>query len=1090
MELPSLQIIEQSRSLLGRKTPQHVEVVGPWGSAKSLIAVQTARELGCSLLIIAAGRTDAEQIHDDLTTFAGEDSVALFPAWEVLPSDTMDPADDIVAERMNTLQRMTAALEGQRPLHVVAPVRSLLQHVVRRKRLAGDTLSFSTGQEIDLDRLLEHLIRMGYKREVMVENRGEISVRGGIVDIFPISSELPYRIELFGDEIESIRKFEPETQRSIERADSIQLLPRSEKNMLRQTAKDAQGLGALTEYFPENTLVVMDEPMAILEEVAQVESQIGDSPFYGRWDQTLEQLKKLSLLSLAQVGHAVAPGATRISVPVRSAASWAGHTDDFWTQLKQWDQEEYRVLILCINSGERRRLYELLEEQGYRLGQDRFQLRVEIGRLRAGFISPQDKLAVISEREIFGRHYVRRTRRRFEAGTTITQFSDLKSGDYIVHAVHGIGRYLGLRRFEGKSGDYMALQYSGGDTLYVPVTAIDQIQKYTAGDGAMPKIDKLGGASWARKKAGVKKAVRDMTEELVKLYAARESAQGHSYAADTPWQAEFEDSFQYEETPDQARAIDEVKRDMESPRPMDRLLCGDVGYGKTEVALRAAFKAVMDGKQVALLAPTTVLAQQHANTFAERLADYPVRVEVLTRFRSPSQQKETIERLKSGEVDIMIGTHRLISKDIGFKNLGLIVIDEEQRFGVAHKERLKHLRHHVDVLTLSATPIPRTLHMSLIGVRDMSIINTAPNDRLPIHTCIEAWDENLIREAIERELARQGQVFFLHNRVQTIDKVAVLVNKLAPRARVSYAHGQMHKHELEEVMLRFIDKEIDVLVCTTIIGSGIDIPNANTIIVDRADTFGLSELYQIRGRVGRYKHRAFAYLLVPGDRALSEEAQQRLKALEDFSALGSGFRIAMRDLEIRGAGNLLGADQSGHIAAVGYETYKDLIAEAVAEQRGEPVRVRTLPPFDVSVDAHIPDEYVPTAQQKMTLYRRIGSVQTAQEVDDLLSELADRFGQPPGPVKRLLDVMRARALAGELGVRALTAAKGVVTLEFESAQTLGKERAQRLRQAFGHGLEITWQNRPALRFHVEGARVDAAIQECAQLLHLLVEAES
>jgi transcription-repair coupling factor (superfamily II helicase) len=913
-----------------------------------------------------------------------------------------------------------------------------------------------------------------------------MSVRGGIFDIFPIAGELPYRIEFFGDEIESIRRFEPETQRSVERMDEVQILPRSEKMLLSQLAKDKQGLSPITAYFPKDTIVVFDEPMAIAEEAENISQQFGDSPYYMSWEEALGHLGKLPRISLAQVGYERAEDAVRITAPMRSMTGWAGQTDDFWEQLKQWDVEGYTVQLLCVNTGERRRLHELIEEQGYRLGQDAFDLRVDIGRLRAGFSSPDDKLAVLSEREMFGRHYIRRTRRRFEAGATVTQFSDLKSGDYIVHALHGIGHYLGLRRFEGKAGDFMAMQYAGGDTLYVPVTHIDQVQKYIAGESAVPKVDKLGGATWARTRARAKKAVKDMTAELVKLYAAREGQHGHAFPPDTPWQQEFEDAFEYEETPDQDRAIIDVKRDMESARPMDRLLCGDVGYGKTEVALRAAFKAVMDGKQVALLAPTTVLAQQHYSTFTERLADFPIRIEMLSRFRTPRQQQETVDRLKAGEVDIVIGTHRLTSKDVQFKDLGLLVVDEEQRFGVEHKERLKQMRTYVDVLTMSATPIPRTLHFSLIGVRDMSVINTAPNDRLPIHTCIDAWDEKLVREAIERELNRQGQVFFLHNRVQTIDRVAAFINKLVPRARIGIGHGQMHKHELEEVMSAFIRKEIDVLVCTTIIGSGIDIPNANTIIIDRADNFGLSELYQIRGRVGRYKHRAFAYLLIPGDRALSEEAQQRLKALEDFSALGSGFRIAMRDLEIRGAGNILGGEQSGHIASVGYETYKDLIAEAVAEIKGEPLRRRNLPPFEISVDAFIPEEYVPTPQQKMTLYRRIAGIQAPDEVDDLFDELKDRFGMPPGPVRRLLDVMRARAAAAELGVRSMTAAAGAIALEFESSRFLGRPVQSKLRQAFGDRLQFAWQDRPSITYTLDTG-TETPLKEIMRLLKAMQE---
>ncbi len=1071
-------VIQDIAKLLSRKAPSQVEVVGAWGSAKTLTAVQAAQAVQRPLLFVTAGRMDAEAVHDDLATFVGEEHAALFPAWEVLPSDTMNPADDIVAERMNTLKRLATALETGEAMHTVAPVRALLQYVTPLKRLQADTLSLETGQEYDLETVLEQLIGMGYVREVMVEQRGEISVRGGIIDVFPISSELPYRIEFFGDELDSIRRFEPETQRSVEAVDAVRILPRSEKVMLAELAKKPEQMKALTTYFPKETLVVLDEPLLLKEEAEKLATQIGGNPFYFSWELAQEKLARFATLAMAQVGGEKKSGEARFRMPMRSIAGWAGNVAEFWEQLKQWDLAGYTVRLYCVNSGERRRLYELLEEQGYRPGQDAFDLRVELGRLRAGFDSPEDKVAVLSEREIFGRHYIRRKRRRFEAGAAITQFSDLKSGDYIVHATHGIGRYLGLRRFEGKSGDFMSLQYSGGDVIYVPVTHIDHVQKYLGGDGAMPKMDKVGGATWARTRARVKKAVRDMTDELVKLYAAREQSRGFSYSPDTPWQQEFEEAFEYDETPDQLSAIRDVKADMQSARPMDRLLCGDVGYGKTEVALRAAFKAVMDGKQVAVLAPTTVLAQQHYATFKERVADFPIRVALLNRFRTPRQQRETLAKLATGEVDVVIGTHRLTSKDVGFKDLGLLIIDEEQRFGVAHKERLKQVRTNVDVLAMSATPIPRTLHFSMIGVRDMSVINTAPNDRLPIHTCIDAWDENLVREAIERELTRQGQVFFLHNRVQTIEHVAAMINRLVPTARVGIGHGQMPKHTLEEVMVSFIEQEIDVLVCTTIIGSGIDIPNANTIIVDRADMFGLSELYQIRGRVGRYKHRAFAYLFVPGDRALSEEAQQRLKALEDFSALGSGFRIAMRDLEIRGAGDLLGAEQSGHIIAVGYETYKDIIAEAVSEARGEPVRRRGLPPFDGAVDAHIPDAYVPTAQQKMTLYRRIADVQSLEDLEELREELKDRFGKPPLPLRRLLKVMQVRALAGEVGAKSIAVSGKAIVLPFESGRFLQRRMQHALQAAFGNQVEFSWKDTPTLRYLLNeesGSPVDEAM---------------
>lgn len=1059
-----------------------IELAGGWGASKTLAALQTVQHLDRALLIIAPTRIDAEAIFDDLATFAGEEHCLMFPAWEVLPDDTMSPADDIVAERMNALERLNDVRDAKTPIYVVAPVRSFMQHVIARKQLRDNSMRITCGETAPMEDVIEKLIRLGYTREPMVEQRGEFSVRGGILDIFPISAELPFRIEYFDDDIESMRLFEPETQRSVTRVESMRVPPRSEKAGLNRSQKE-RALETLASYLPGNTIVALDEPLAIAEQAARVASQCADSPFFMDWEKARTCLEHFPRLSLTQMPRRDTTAVARLTMHTSSVESYAGHPEAFWDQLRDWELEGCFVRIFCVNPGEQRRFLELLGEHGYRLDKDSSPVSVEVGRLRAGFASHTDKLVLISEREIFGRHYVRRKRRRFEAGAALTQYGDLRAGDFVVHELHGIGRYQGLRQFPGRSGDYLAVHYAGGDTIYVPATHLDQLQKYLGGDGAMPKIDKLGGASWARTKQKVKRAVREMTEELLKLYAVRENRDGYAFSADTPWQVEFEDAFEYEETPDQQRAINDVKRDMESLRPMDRLLCGDVGFGKTEVAIRAAFKAIMEKKQVALLAPTTVLVQQHYNTFRERFADYPIRVEVLNRFRSPKDIQETISRLKSGETDIVIGTHRLISKDVNFHDLGLVVIDEEQRFGVRHKERLKQMRTFVDVLTMSATPIPRTLHFSLVGIRDMSLINTAPNDRLPIHTCIEAWDKNVIREAIERELSRQGQIYFLHNRVQTIDRVVSFIHQLVPQARVGLGHGQMHKHELEEVMTAFVNQEIDVLVCTTIIASGIDIPNANTIIVDRADQFGLSQLYQIRGRVGRYKHRAFAYMLVPGDRALTEDAQLRLKALEDFSALGSGFRVAMRDLEIRGAGDLLGADQTGHIASVGYETYKDLIAEAVAEAQGKPLRRRNLPPFEIAAEAYIPDAYVQSAPQKITLYRRIAGATSIEEIEELKQELKDRFGPIPKPTQRLLQIMETRALAVEIRAVSIEAGAKSVMVRLETADALAPAAQSQLRSIYGNALQYAWSDKPAVTITPD--KTDAPLSAAYRLVKTL-----
>jgi len=1085
-DVPQLSIAEEAHKTLAADTSRRVAVTGPWGAAKTLTAVQTAQALGRSLLIIARGPIEADAIHEDILTFAGEDRAFLFPAWEVLPTDVMAPADDIVAERMHSLRGFATAVDRGDPVFAVAPVRALMQYVAPRDQVIGRSITLSVGDEIPIEDLIDQLIEMGYDRELMVEQRGQMSVRGGIFDVFPISTELPYRLEFFGDEIESIRRFEPETQRSVGQTESIEILPRSERNLL-QSARESGALTTLASYFPEDSLIAIDEPAAVEEEGHQLRDQFPDTPFMMAWEDLLDTVKAFPRINLSQVPYKTDNDETKLTATMHSIAGWQRDPEGFWNQLEKWEIDGYTVALFCNNPGEQRRMLDLLKEHGYKPGDDRFDLRLQQGRIRAGFVSTSEKFAALSEKEIFGRHYVRRRRRRFEAGESLKTFADLKVGDYIVHEHHGIGKYLGIRRFEGKSGDFLTISYTKGDKLYLPASHIDSISKYSGSDGHVPKIDKLGGSTWARTKSRVKKAVRDMTEELVKLYAEREHEEGHAFSKDTPWQFEFEDEFPYDETPDQARAIVDMKNDMESGRPMERLVCGDVGYGKTEVALRGAFKAVMDGKQVAMLVPTTVLAEQHYNTFSERLADYPITVEMLSRFRTTKQNKDTVEKLKSGEVDIVIGTHRLTSKDVQFKNLGLLIIDEEQRFGVAQKEKLKHLRANVDTLTMSATPIPRTLNLALMGTRDMSLINTAPNDRLPVHTCIEAFDERLIAEAIHRELAREGQVFFLHNRVQNIEKIAELVKNLAPGARVGIGHGQMGEKQLEEVMTGFVRGDIDVLVCTTIIGSGIDIPNANTIIINNADQFGLAELYQLRGRVGRYKHRAFAYLLIPGDRALSEDAQKRLKALEEFSTLGSGFRIAMRDLEIRGAGNILGGEQSGNINAVGFDTYADLIQEAVAELKGTPTGRRTLPQFDTAVDGFIPEDYVPSEAQRITLYKRIASVKDVDEVDEMRAELDDRFGKPPAPVRRLLDIMRIRALGAEAGAKQIAAGKNGVIVEFDTGRPLHEDSRNTLVRKFGKRLEFAWADRPSITLSPNGEDAENLLDAAEELLTALAE---
>ncbi len=1039
---------------LARTSPCDIELSGAWGAAKSKLVAQIAEQIRRPVLVIGAGRIEAEEISDDLATFASREKVILFPAWQTLPHEKIPPSDEIVAERMAALLQLDTAPPDP-PYFIVTSVRSMLQLIPSRDELMEASVDLRNGDTISMSALAERLFELGYEREPAVEQHGEMSLRGGILDLFPISSDTPCRIEFFGDKIESIRSFDPETQISVEAVDRVRVLPRSEREFRDKLLRAGEVLVGLADYLPDETLVVYDEPQALIEEAEDAERQLKEGGGWVPWQHARQALSNRACLSLSQL-VGVADAGRRFRIDTRSMASWEGDLALFWKELEHWKDKDYKVVLVCHNEGEEVRLRELLEEHGYDMSEsaDGGWIEMVIGTIRPGFSSPPDRFAVVSGKEIFGRRYWRRRSRRFKRGLPIVSLTDLQVGDYVVHVHHGIGRYQGIRRFEDKKGEFLAIEYLGGDKLYVPTVDVGSVQKYVGADAVAPTLNKLGGTAWARTKARVKKAVREMTQELLELYAARQTLEGHAFAPDTEWQKEFEDTFEYEETPDQQQAIEDVKADMEQRRPMDRLICGDVGYGKTEVAVRAAFKVVMDGKQVAILVPTTILAQQHFSTFSQRLADFPVNVEMLSRFRSRARQKRIIEGLESGTIDIVIGTHRLFSKDVAFKDLGLVVVDEEQRFGVAHKEKLKQMRKLVDVLTLSATPIPRTLHLSLMGVRDMSVIGTPPSDRLAVRTIVCRFDTQTIKEAIDRELAREGQVFFVHNRVQTIYSMSMFVQRLVPKARVAVAHGQLHEHELERVMDQFLAKQIDVLVTTTIIESGLDIPNVNTIVIDRADCFGLSELYQLRGRVGRYKHRAFAYLTVPGEQALSEVAQKRLKAIEDFSELGSGFRLALRDLEIRGAGNILGPQQHGHIVAVGLEMYCGLVEEASRELLGKTTERLPLPLADLAVDAYLPDAYIGSAEHKIHLYKRLSRIRDIEKLDDLRQEMRDRFGEPPREADALLEVTALRILGARLGLELISKTGDTALLRFRANVSPDLQKLSLLPKPVGRLLSI------------------------------------
>lgn len=1028
-----------------------VQIIGAWAFGKSVLTYFTAKALDCPTLIVAPDSQSAEELLEDFFTLSSEDNVYYFPPWETLPTDIIDPAEDIVSERLKLLTRISE--KDNFPPFIITTIRSLLQSVPSSKMISINKIHIKQEEEISLESMVEQLIDAGYKREYCSIQPGEFSVRGGILDIFPFGRDLPVRIELLGDIVESIREYDPETQKSISPLKEVDILLKPEKQLILSCSSTERK--SLLDYLPERTLVVLDEPLSIFTEGKKIESEYENNPYTFSLSKVEETLTHFKILEVAQISAPQREDIPRFVVPMSSVQSYTTNFNKFWEQLRDWDLNKYQVWILCNTPAEQLRMVELVKEQGYDLSKDTFDLRIECGKIRGGFIYPDEKIAVISEREIFGRKFVRRRHKLFRKGSKIYSFTELRPGDFVVHEIHGIGKFTGLTKIPGRYGDYLGIVYRNGDMLYVPVTQLDQVRKYFAGEGVTPNLDKIGGSTWSKTKEKVKDSVKQFAQELLKLYAKRHLSKGFAYSPDTPWQIQMEEAFDYEETPDQARAIEDVKRDMESPIPMDRLICGDVGFGKTEVAVRASFKAVMDGKQVAVLAPTTVLVHQHWRTFKERMAGFPIRIEALSRLRSSKEIKNILEGLITGEVDIVIGTHRLLSKDVQFKDLGLLIVDEEQRFGVRHKEHLKRLREHIDVLTLTATPIPRTLQFCLSGIRDMSVINTAPNDRLPIHTCITTWSPEVIKEAIERELRREGQVYYLHNRVQTIEFVAQKLQQLVPRARIGIAHGQMPKSEMERVMMSFINREIDVLVCTTIIASGIDIPNVNTIIVDRADMFGLSELYQIRGRVGRYKHRAFAYLLVPTDRPITKEAQERLKAIQDISTLGAGLQIALKDLEIRGAGDLLGPEQSGHINAVGFDTYRELIEEAIAELKGEPIIKKKLPVFDANLDARIPEEYISDSLERMRWYHRISEVQSPEECNELRDEMIDRFGQPPYQACLLLDVMKARTLGADLGVKRFILRDNHLIIEFDPHHTLTVERKKIAKSIFQESTIVT-----------------------------------
>jgi len=1070
------------RAVVGRATVVSVPDAGRALFVAALAGVTTRRPI----VVVVPTADEADHIAHDLACFLPADSVETFPAWETLPFERVSPSLETMGRRLRVLWRLRT---DDPPAVVVAPVRALVQRLGPHVEEIEPVI-VAPGEDVDRDALVARLVDLGYRREYQVEARGEVAVRGSIVDVYPVTDDHPVRIDLWGDEVDRLSAFAVADQRSTHDVAEVrvfparELLPTDEVRARAAALVTTEPWGAehwerlaegqtfdgmeswlpwltvdehlLPDLLPADALVLLCEPRRMrdrAQELLDEEASLA-ATLSGTWGATGSEFPRLTLPFDRLLEHTRA-GATHVlaapegpDTPHLAASAFdpvVGDADGLARRLRRLAGDATRVVLAAEGTGSADRLASVLADDGVDTTFGAIApgvIGIVVAPLDRGVVVPGAKIALVAESDLTGRRRVHRRPRGARKGADL--YDALTSGDFVVHQVHGVARYSGMvqRAIGGVARDYLLLEYKSGDKLYVPTDQVHTVRRYTGGE--TPTLHRMGGADFEKAKSRVRSAAREIAQELVVLYRTRLASPGRAFGSDTPWQHEVEEAFPFEETPDQQRAIDEVKADMERPVPMDRLVCGDVGFGKTEIAVRATFKAVQDGTQVAILVPTTLLADQHGQTFSERFAGYPVRVEVLSRFLTPKQQGDVVSGVASGAVDVVIGTHRLLSDDVAFKDLGLLVIDEEQRFGVQHKEMVKKIRTGIDVLTLSATPIPRTLELSLTGIRDLSLVNTPPEDRQPILTYVGEDDDRAVAEAIRRELLREGQVFFVHNQVKDIDFISEHVRELVPEARVAVAHGQMDEARLEKVVLDFVDRKFDVLVCTTIVESGLDIPTTNTLIVDRADRLGLSQLYQLRGRVGRRGQRAYAYLFHPRDRVLSEEAYERLKTIGEFTELGSGFKIAMRDLEIRGAGNLLGEGQSGHIAAVGFDLYCQLVTEAVGELTGrvpdEPIEIT----IDLPVDAHLPAEYVARDDVRMEAYRRLAAVTSPADVDDVRNEWIDRYGEPPPPAEALLAAARLRAECVRTGVRSVTVSGGAARLRGLDLPKSKKVRLERI----------------------------------------------
>jgi len=1024
-------------------------VYGLTGTVKNAFIACAYQAAPRSTVFVTGSREEAEQLKADLMTFLPDSVVVELPVGEISTFQVAAKSLEIAAKRMDILSRL---LQHERII-VVATVESIVQKVLSPQAFSQGQMELKAGAVLNREDFLAQLLRCGYERVDEVSSIGQFSVRGGIIDFFAINHERPIRIELFGDEIDSLREFEPETQRSLDNLTETTILPVMGYSYGNQTA-------CALSYLSADATIIFSEPARIREGIAKL---MAEEPALKKqllgWTDIIHAAQNCNILyiSLMLQKNLHTENQEIISITAKNIAPFHRQMEIVSNELQSWRERNFRQYIFMSAREKAEALQTGLRQENIETAYSpelkdiaAGKILITDGTLNSGFELPHARLVVVTEKDIWGRQKKKR-QPRSSGEQKARFFRDLRVGDYVVHINHGIGKYAGVETLEigGVHKDYFLVRYAGGDKIYVPTDQVYLLQKYIGSEGEAPRLNKMGGSEWNRAKSKAKAAVADLARDLLVLYAKRELEQGYQFEPDTSWQREFEDAFPFEETADQLNAIVQIKADMEKPRPMDRLLCGDVGFGKTEVAIRAAFKAVMSGKQVAVLVPTTVLAQQHYQTFFGRFSGFGPVVDVLSRFRSAKEQRETLARVARGQVDVLIGTHRILQSDVKFQDLGLLIVDEEQRFGVAQKERLKKWCVGLDVLTLTATPIPRTLHMSLVGVRDISIIETPPEDRFPVQTYVVEYEDEIIRDAIRRELKRGGQVYYVYNRIQTIDRIHRQLSEMLPDAKIKVAHGQMPEDILEEVMLDFYEGSFDVLICTSIIENGLDIPNANTIVVHDADRFGLSQLYQMRGRVGRSHRLSFAYFTYRRDKVLTEIAEKRLQAIKEFAELGSGFKIAMRDLEIRGAGNLLGSQQHGHIVDVGFEMYCRMLEEAVEELKtGQAVEIVPEPVLEIQADAYLPGDYISDAMHKIEIYQRFAAVRNEDQIRELVDELIDRFGELPPPVLSLLAVARIRNMARQLGIHSVVEQPTRVDIVFGDKPKVAIDSVLQLQKQF------------------------------------------